>query len=124
MSTEKHTFTAEVQELLNLMVHSLYSQKDIFLRELVSNSSDALDRIRLESLTTPDLLPDGELEIRLEIDTDARTLAVSDNGVGMSREEVVRDIGTIARSGSREFIAASTNARFTSIGTCFSVNIP
>ena len=106
MSTEKHTFTAEVQELLNLMVHSLYSQKDIFLRELVSNSSDALDRLRLESLTTPDLLPDGELEIRLEIDKDARTLAVSDNGIGMSREEVVRDIGTIARSGSREFIAA------------------
>ena len=76
MSTEKHTFTAEVQELLDLMVHSLYSQKDIFLRELVSNSSDALDRIRLESLTTSDLLPDGELEIRLEIDKDARTLAI------------------------------------------------
>ena len=106
MGTEQHTFTAEVQELLNLMVHSLYSQKDIFLRELVSNSSDALDRIRLEGLTTPDLLPDGELEIRLEVDTDARTLAISDNGIGMSHEEVVRDIGTIARSGSREFLAA------------------
>ena len=106
MSPEKHSFTAEVQELLNLMVHSLYSQKDIFLRELVSNSSDALDRIRLEGLTTPDLLPDGELEIRLEVDTDARTLAISDNGIGMSREEVIRDIGTIARSGSREFLAA------------------
>ena len=106
MSTEQHSFTAEVQELLNLMVHSLYSQKDIFLRELVSNSSDALDRIRLEGLTTPDLLPDGELEIRLEVDTDARTLAVSDNGIGMSRAEVIRDIGTIARSGSREFLAA------------------
>ena len=106
MTTEQHTFTAEVQELLNLMVHSLYSQKDIFLRELISNSSDALDRIRLESLTTPELLPDGELEVRLEIDKDARTLAVSDNGIGMSREEVVRDIGTIARSGSREFISA------------------
>ena len=106
MSTEQHTFTAEVQELLNLMVHSLYSQKDIFLRELISNSSDALDRIRLEGLTTPDLLPEGELEIRLEVDTHARTLAISDNGIGMSREEVVRDIGTIARSGSREFIAA------------------
>ena len=106
MSTEQHTFTAEVQELLNLMVHSLYSQKDIFLRELVSNSSDALDRLRLEGLTTPDLLPEGELEIRLEVDTDARTLAISDNGIGMSREEVVRDIGTIARSGSREFLAA------------------
>ena len=106
MSTEQHTFTAEVQELLSLMVHSLYSQKDIFLRELVSNSSDALDRLRLEGLTTPDLLPEGELEIRLEVDTDARTLAISDNGIGMSREDVVRDIGTIARSGSREFLAA------------------
>ena len=88
------------------MVHSLYSQKDIFLRELISNSSDALDRIRLEGLTTPDLLPDGELEIRLEVDSNARTLAISDNGIGMNREEVVRDIGTIARSGSREFITA------------------
>jgi len=106
MSTEKHSFTAEVQELLNLMVHSLYSQKDVFLRELVSNSSDALDRIRLEGLTTSDLMPDGELEIRLEVDTNARTLAISDNGIGMSREEVIRDIGTIARSGSREFLAA------------------
>ena len=106
MSTERHVFTAEAQELLNLMVHSLYSQKDIFLRELISNSSDALDRIRLEGLTTPDLLPDGELEIRLEVDTSARTLAISDNGIGMSREEVIRDIGTIARSGSREFITA------------------
>ena len=106
MSTEQHAFTTEVQELLNLMVHSLYSQKDVFLRELISNSSDALDRIRLEGLTTPDLLPDGELEIRIEIDTDARTLAISDNGIGMSREELIRDIGTIARSGSREFLAA------------------
>ena len=88
------------------MVHSLYSQKDIFLRELVSNSSDALDRLRLEALTTPDLLPDGDLEIRLEADTDARTLTISDNGIGMSREDVVRDIGTIARSGSREFLSA------------------
>ena len=104
--TEKYAFTAEVQELLHLMVHSLYSQKDIFLRELISNSSDALDRLRVEGLTTADLLPDGDLEIRLEVDTDARTLAISDNGIGMSREEVIRDIGTIARSGSREFITA------------------
>ena len=106
MSTEQHAFTAEAQELLNLMVHSLYSHKDIFLRELISNSSDALDRVRLEGLTTSDLLPEGELEIRLEVDKDARTLAISDNGIGMSRAEVVRDIGTIARSGSREFLAA------------------
>ena len=106
MSTEKHTFTAEVQELLNLMVHSLYSQKDIFLRELVSNSSDALDKLRIEGLSDPKLLPEGDLEIRLEADKEARTLAISDNGIGMTRDEVVRDIGTIARSGSREFLDA------------------
>ena len=104
--TEQHTFTAEVQELLHLMVHSLYSQKDIFLRELISNSSDALDRLRVEGLTATGLMPQGELEIRLEVDEEARTLAITDNGIGMSREEVVRDIGTIARSGSREFLAA------------------
>ncbi len=106
MSTEQHTFTAEVRELLNLMVHSLYSQKDIFLRELISNSSDALDRLRVEALSDTTLMPEGELEIRLEVDTDARTLSISDTGIGMSREQVVSDIGTIARSGSREFLAA------------------
>ena len=106
MSTEQHTFTAEVQELLNLMVHSLYSQKDIFLRELVSNSSDALDRLRVEGHSDPSLLPEGELEIRLDADTEARTLSISDTGIGMSRDEVVENIGTIARSGSREFLEA------------------
>ena len=106
MSTEKHTFTAEVQEILNLMVHSLYSRKDIFLRELVSNSSDALDKLRIEGLSNPGLLPEGDLEIRLDADAEARTLTISDNGIGMTRDEVVRDIGTIARSGSREFLAA------------------
>ena len=113
MSTEQHTFTAEVQELLNLMVHSLYSQKDIFLRELISNSSDALDRLRVEAHTDANLLPSGELEIRLEADSEERTLSISDNGIGMSREEVVRDIGTIARSGSREFLTALKNKRDT-----------
>ena len=106
MSTEQHTFTAEVQELLNLMVHSLYSQKDIFLRELISNSSDALDRLRVEGLSDAGLLSGTELEIRLEVDSETRTLSISDTGIGMSREEVVRDIGTIARSGSREFLTA------------------
>jgi len=111
MSTEQHTFTAEVQELLNLMVHSLYSQKDIFLRELISNSSDALDRLRVEAHTDSSLLPDSDLEIRLEPDSDGRTLSISDNGIGMSREELVRDIGTIARSGSREFLTALKKKR-------------
>ena len=114
MSTEQHTFTAEVQELLNLMVHSLYSQKDIFLRELISNGSDALDRLRVEALSDSGLLPAGDLEIRLDVDKDTRTLSISDNGIGMSREEVIRDIGTIARSGSREFLAALKSKQSTS----------
>jgi molecular chaperone HtpG len=88
------------------MVHSLYSHKDIFLRELISNASDALDKIRFEAVTRPDLLPSGEPEIRLEADAAARTLSVLDNGIGMSREEVVQNIGTIARSGTKEFLKA------------------
>lgn len=102
--TEKHVFQAEVQQLLDLMIHSLYSNKDIFLRELISNSSDALDRLRFESLTKSDALPDQELHIFLEVDNGKRTLTVHDNGIGMSRQEVVEHIGTIARSGTKEFL--------------------
>ena len=108
MSTtaERHEFQTEVRQLLDLMVHSLYSHKDIFLRELISNASDALDKIRFEALTRPELAPAGELEIRLEPDGAARTLTVHDNGIGMSREDVVQNIGTIARSGTKEFLTA------------------
>ena len=105
-SPERHAFQTEVQQLLDLMVHSLYSHKDIFLRELVSNASDALDKLRFEGVTRPDLLPAGDLDIRLEADAAARTLTVHDNGIGMSREEVVQNIGTIARSGTKEFLKA------------------
>ncbi|MBM3218735.1 MAG: molecular chaperone HtpG [Candidatus Rokubacteria bacterium] len=104
--TERHEFQTEVRELLDLMIHSLYSHKDIFLRELISNASDALDKLRFEMLSRPELTPEGELEIRLEADKDARTLSVHDNGIGMSRDEVVANIGTIARSGTREFLRA------------------
>src|SRR5260370_39254614 len=103
---ERHEFQAEVRELLDLMVHSLYSHKDIFLRELISNASDALDKLRFEALGRQELLPAGELEIRLEADVTARTLSVHDNGIGMTREEVVQNIGTIARSGTKEFLKA------------------
>lgn len=103
---ERHEFQTEVQQLLDLMVHSLYSHKDIFLRELISNASDALDKLRFEAVTRPELLPSGELDIRLEADATARTLSVVDNGIGMSREEVVENIGTIARSGTKEFLKA------------------
>src|SRR2546426_3923622 len=105
-STERHEFQTEVRQLLDLMVHSLYSHKDIFLRELISNASDALDKLRFEALTRPELLPAGELEIRLEADATARTLSVHDNGIGMTRDEVVQNIGTIARSGTKEFLRA------------------
>jgi molecular chaperone HtpG len=111
---ERHDFQAEVKQLLDLMVHSLYSDKDIFLRELVSNASDALDKRRFEQLTRSDL-PEtsdaGERGIRLEADPIARTLSVIDDGIGMSRDEVVKHIGTIARSGTKEFLAAVQAAK-------------
>src|SRR5262245_1502709 len=103
---ERHEFQTEVRQLLDLMIHSLYSHKDVFLRELISNASDALDKIRFEALTRPELAPTGEVAIRLEVDTAGRTLTVHDNGIGMTRQEVVDNVGTIARSGTREFLTA------------------
>jgi molecular chaperone HtpG len=102
-AVESRQFQTETKQLLSMMVHSLYTQKDIFLRELISNASDALDRLRFESLTTPGLMsPDHKLEIRLRPDKAARTLTVIDTGIGMSRDELVANIGTIARSGTQE----------------------
>jgi molecular chaperone HtpG len=109
--TEKETlgFQAEVKQLLELMIHSLYGNKEIFLRELISNASDAADKLRFEGLSDNALYEaDADLKIRLSFDKDARTITVSDNGIGMSREEVIRNIGTIARSGTREFFRALT----------------
>jgi len=108
---ERHEFQTEVRELLDLMIHSLYSHKDIFLRELISNASDALDKVRFEALSRPELTPTGDLEVTLEADAEARTLSVSDNGIGMTRDEVVQNIGTIARSGTREFLRAVREAK-------------
>jgi len=101
---ERHEFQAEVKQLLDLMIHSLYSHKDIFLRELISNASDALDRLRFESLTHPDWLPSAELQIRLEVEKRPRTVTVHDNGIGMTKDELVQNLGTIARSGTQEFL--------------------
>ncbi|RJQ48643.1 MAG: molecular chaperone HtpG [Gammaproteobacteria bacterium] len=104
--THKETlgFQTEVRQLLKLMIHSLYSNKEIFLRELISNASDALDKLRFEALTDDALYQgDSELKIRVSYNKDARTVTISDNGIGMSREEVVAHIGTIAKSGTREF---------------------
>ena len=102
-------FQAEVKQLLHLMVHSLYSNKEIFLRELISNASDAADKLRFEALSDASLYgTDADLRIRVSFDKAARTLTVSDNGVGMSRDEVIANIGTIAKSGTREFFQALT----------------
>src|SRR5690606_20685911 len=91
--------------LLDLMIHSIYSNKDIFLRELISNASDALDKRRFEAIQQPHLLPEGtELRILLEPDTAARTLSIIDSGIGMSRDDVHELIGTIAKSGTKEFM--------------------
>jgi len=106
---ESFDFQAEVVQILDLMVHSLYSNKEIFLRELISNGSDAIDRLRLELLAQSELPDaDGPLQIRVSYDKDARTITVSDNGIGMSRQEVIDHIGTIAKSGTREFLQALT----------------
>ncbi|HYG63396.1 MAG TPA: molecular chaperone HtpG, partial [Thermoanaerobaculia bacterium] len=102
---EVKQFQAETKQLLDLMIHSLYSNKEIFLRELISNASDALDRLRFEALTRPELLEgDEKLQIRLEADREKRTLTIHDNGIGMSRQEVIENIGTIAKSGTRELV--------------------
>ncbi|ERE06897.1 molecular chaperone HtpG [Pseudogulbenkiania ferrooxidans] len=106
MSAQKETlgFQTEVKQLLKLMIHSLYSNKEIFLRELISNASDAADKLRFEGLAKPELFEnDPELKIRIAFDKDARTVTIADNGIGMSRDEVVSHIGTIAKSGTKSF---------------------
>ncbi|MCY4500795.1 MAG: molecular chaperone HtpG, partial [Alphaproteobacteria bacterium] len=104
MSEERRAFQAEVGRILDLMVHSVYSDKEIFLRELISNAADACDRLRYRAIAEPDLLDgDGEFGIRIEVDKEARTIAVIDNGEGMGREELVENLGTIARSGTAAF---------------------
>ena len=106
MAAEKFEFQAEVKQLLDLMIHSLYSNRDVFLRELISNASDACDRLRFEGLTDSELLPDEPFAVNIHVDPEARVLSVSDNGIGMSREEVVHNIGTIAKSGTAEFLSS------------------
>ena len=97
-------FQAEVKQLLHLMIHSLYSHKEIFLRELISNASDAADKLRFEALSDPALFEnDAELKIHVSVDKEAKSITVRDNGIGMSRQEVIEHIGTIAKSGTREF---------------------
>ena len=102
---ETHSFQTEVQQLLHLMIHSLYSHKEIFLRELIANSSDASDRLRFASVQDASLMADGEeLAITIDIDKEARTLTISDNGIGMSHDEIIDNLGTIASSGTKQFV--------------------
>ncbi|HEY2692273.1 MAG TPA: molecular chaperone HtpG [Streptosporangiaceae bacterium] len=107
---ESFSFQAEVVQILDLMIHSLYINKEIFLRELISNASDAIDRLRFETFSHPELETEesGPLQIRVGFDASARTITVSDNGIGMTRPEVIDNIGTIAKSGTREFLSALT----------------
>jgi len=108
-ATETRRFEAEVEQVLKLVTHSLYSHKEIFLRELISNASDALDKLRFEAIANPGLAAgDSDLHVEIEFDKAARTLTLRDNGIGMSREEVIDNIGTIARSGTRRFLDAMT----------------
>jgi molecular chaperone HtpG len=98
-------FQTEVKQLLHLMIHSLYTHKEVFLREIISNASDALDKLRFQALTQKDLLgEDSELSIHIKLDKTAKTVTITDNGIGMTREEVIQNIGTIARSGSKAFL--------------------
>ena len=104
--TETHGFQTEVKQLLSLMAHSLYSNKEVFLRELVSNAADAADKLRFKALSNSDLFEnDGNLRVRLVIDKDNKTLTISDNGIGMSRDEVIEHLGTIAKSGTKAFFS-------------------
>jgi molecular chaperone HtpG len=105
MSAESHEFRAEIQQLLNILVHSLYTDRDIFLRELISNASDALSRVQFEMLTNREVLDhDEELAIHIDYDKEAKTFTITDSGVGMTRDEIVENLGTIAHSGAAEFL--------------------
>src|SRR5260370_18650877 len=106
---ETFNFQAEAVRILDLVIHSLYSNKEIFLREMISNASDAIDRLRLEVLSNSELPEaDGPRQIRVTYDKDAGTITVADNGIGMSRDEVIENIGTIAKSGTQEFLQSLT----------------
>ena len=103
---ETRGFQSEVKQLLHLMIHSLYSNKEIFLRELISNASDAADKLRFQALSNAELYQgDAELGVKLSFDADANTLTISDNGIGMSRDDVIEHLGTITKSGTADFFS-------------------
>ena len=107
--SETFGFQTEARQLLQLMIHSLYSNREIFVRELISNASDAIDKLRFAAIEAPDLLgDDADLRIEISFDKEAQTLTIVDNGVGMNRDEVIANLGTIARSGTAEFVRQLT----------------
>src|ERR1700716_3240331 len=111
-AAETQPFQAEVSQLLHLMVHSVYSETDIFLRELISNASDACDKLRYEAIAKPELIADGEApRIRIAPNKKDNTLAVADTGIGMDRQELIDNLGTIARSGTKSFLARLSEAK-------------
>ncbi len=103
---ETHGFQTEIKQLLNLMAHSLYSNKEVFLRELISNAADAADKLRFKALSDSALYEDdGQLRVRLIIDKEKQTLTISDNGIGLTRDQAIEHLGTIAKSGTAEFFS-------------------
>ena len=103
---ETHGFQTEVKQLLHLMIHSLYSNKEIFLRELVSNAADAADKLRFRALEDGSLYEnDGDLAVKISVDKEASTVTIADNGIGMTRDEVIANLGTIAKSGTKDFFS-------------------
>ena len=111
-STVQYEFKAEIKQLLDILVHSLYTNKEVFLRELISNASDALDKLRFESTRGTAIAdPDQELEIRVDLDKEKKTVVIADTGIGMTRDEIISNIGTIARSGSAEFLKTATDEK-------------
>src|SRR5258705_5013849 len=107
-TSQQFLFKAETRQLLNILIHSLYKDREVFLRELLSNASDALNRLRFEMVTNQDVVdPAVELCIRLKVDKEARMLTIQDTGIGMTNEEIIENLGTIAQSGARKFLEAT-----------------
>jgi molecular chaperone HtpG len=120
MSKHTHAFQAEVAQLLHLVTHSLYSNPDIFVRELISNASDACDKLRFEALNNAALLEDTpNLEVRVAFDKDAKTLTITDNGIGLSEQEAIDNLGTIAKSGTRSFMDLRQSVQYGLLDACF-----
>src|SRR5688500_9988523 len=111
-AVQQFSFKAETKQLLNILIHSLYKDRDVFLRELLSNASDALNRLRFEMVTNHDVLdPKAELSIHLHVGKDARMLTIQDTGIGMTKDEIIENLGTIAQSGARKFLEAAKDKK-------------